>query len=310
MKRPLILTLAGIGFLLSGVVPFGIAPRHSAPLSGIRLLDQRQLDWDRIGGHSFHEISDLAYDPAAHTLWMLSDKGRLFRFEARFDQQIHLKPLGAVNLTDARGKRLPKALRDSEGLCLDGDGRLSVSFEGRPRVARLSPGGVVSRPVPLPKPLRSLKHYRGSNQGLESLAWHPQYGFLTVKERPPKGHPKTDQTLYALDGHRWRFRSEDLPDNGVTAVEVMEDGHLLVLERSFDKKNLRIVITLKKLFLDTPSPGETRTRILARLSTDDGWILDNFEGLARVAPRRYVMISDDGNHPLEKTLLLYFEVKD
>jgi len=304
-----LLLLGGV-LILAGIVPFDLHPFSPVVTPGIRLLDQRQLVYDRIDGVPFYEISDLTWLPGSRSLYLLSDRGLLYRFEATFDNHMHLKPMTAWRLRDRHGKRLPKHLRDSEGLCHDAKGRLIASFEGRPRIAELTPDGKVRRTYPLPKALATLNRYHDNNKGLEAVAWHPIYGILTAKERPRKNKHRLRQRIYSLGGKRWDFRAEDLPDNGLTAMEVMEDGNLLVLERSFDKKNFRITITLKKVYLDRQKNGLCTTRILAQLRSDEGWILDNFEGLARVAPHRYIMISDDGNNPFERTLLIYFETKD
>jgi len=309
--RLLLHIFIGGGILLGGILPFDIRPvTPPEGSSRIRILDQRQLVFDTISTVVFREISDLTYYPDEHTLYLLSDKGALYRFDATFDQQIHLQPRAAWYLHDRHGKRLPKHTRDSEGLCHDDHGRLIASFEGKPRIAELSKEGTLLHTYPLPKALASLRHFHSRNKGMEAVAYHPKYGIITAKERPRKNKHRLRQRIYSLGGKRWDFRAEDLPDNGLTAMEVMEDGNVLVLERSFDKKNFRITITLKKVYLDRQKNGFCTTRILAQLRSDEGWILDNFEGLARVAPHRYVMISDDGNNPLEKTLLIYFEVRD
>jgi len=294
--------------LLGQVRTYTMNARTHTALPGLKILDEKYLDFDTIDGVSFHEISDLTYRPQRQMLYLLSDKGALFTFRARFDTQATLSPLHGYRLTSPSGKRLPKRRRDSEGLTHDANGTLYVSFERTPRVAIVSTTGQVGTSLPLPKHLRSPRQYRKPNQQLEALAWHPKYGWIVAKERPPRGTKKIDQALYALSGRTWHFHAEDLPHNAVTAIEVMDDGNILVLERSFDKKNLRITITLKKVYLDTIRHGQCRTEILASLRTDDGWLLDNFEGLARVAPHRYVMVSDDGHKFYEKTLLIYFEV--
>ena len=308
MSRFLFLALLASTALLGQVRSYTMALRSHAALPGVKILDEKHLDFDTIDGVSFHEISDLTYLPKNNTLYLLSDKGALFSFRARFDRQAILSPLHGQWLTDPNGKRLTKRYRDSEGLTHDPAGKLYASFEHVPRITPLSPRGEAGVPLRMPKTLRKPDAYRSSNKQLEALARHPKYGFITAKERPPKGTGKTDQALYSLKGRTWHFRAEDLPHNGITALEVMDDGNILVLERSFDKKNLRITITLKKVYLDTIRDGQCRTEILASLRSDDGWILDNFEGLARVAPHRYVMVSDDGNKFYEKTLLIYFEI--
>ncbi len=308
MSRLLLLVLLASTALLGQVRSYTMALRCHAALPGIKILDEKHLDFDTIDGVSFHEISDLTYRPEHNTLYLLSDKGALFTFRARFDRQAILSPLHGYRLTDSMGKRLKKRQRDSEGLTHDVNGTLYVSFEQVPRVAVVSTAGQVTQSLPLPKTLRSLRQYRKPNQQLESIAWHPKYGWMVAKEYPLRGTKKTHQALYSLSGRIWHFQTEKLPHNAITAIEVMDDGNILVLERSFDKKNLRIIITLKKVYLDTIRGGQCRTEVLASLRTDDGWILDNFEGLARVAPHRYVMVSDDGHKFYEKTLLIYFEV--
>ena len=52
-----------------------------------------------------------------------------------------------------------------------------------------------------------------------------------------------------------------------------------------------------------------KTKVLAKFNSSEGWLLDNFEGLARVGKNRYVMISDDNDNFFQQTLLMYFEVK-
>ncbi len=62
-------------------------------------------------------------------------------------------------------------------------------------------------------------------------------------------------------------------------------------------------VNLKKCTLNICS-----SKILAKLETEKGWNIDNFEGLAKVDKNRYLMISDDNGSPLQKTLLVLFEV--
>jgi hypothetical protein len=88
----------------------------------------------------------------------------------------------------------------------------------------------------------------------------------------------------------------------------MDDGNILVLERSYTGLTNPLVITLKKVFIKNCQNRMCKTKILAKLSSHEGWEVDNFEGLAKVGDHRYVMVSDDGNNFFQKTLLVYFEV--
>jgi hypothetical protein len=310
MFRSLVwLVCAGV-LLHARIVPFRITPDSNTTLEHIVLLDQKQLDIARLGGLTFSELSDAAYDPDSRTLWLISDRGRLFAFRARFGtQSMELIPLTGYNLRTPKGHRLKPSRRDSEGLARDGKGRLWVSFEHKPRIARIDTHGRIVRTRTLPKPLRALSKYRSKNKGIEALAWHPTYGLIAALEYPPEGTPLTEQTLYALSGKQWHFQAEQIPGSAVTAVEIMDDGNMLVLERALDIQHFALTITLKKVYLDTCTHGRCRTEVLAQMSTADGWNVDNFEGLARVAPHRYVMVSDDNNNPFQKTLLVYFEVR-
>ncbi|WP_296824500.1 esterase-like activity of phytase family protein, partial [Sulfurovum sp.] len=99
---------------------------------GIKILDQKQLSFDQIKGVKFAELSDIAYRTKTKTLYMVGDKGALFAFRAVFGRKIDtLVPLRATKLKNKKGKRFKKWKRDSEGLTLDGRGRLFISFEGK-----------------------------------------------------------------------------------------------------------------------------------------------------------------------------------
>ena len=47
---------------------------------------------------------------------------------------------------------------------------------------------------------------------------------------------------------------------------------------------------------------------MAVFDTSQGWLLDNFEGLARHREQRFFMVSDDNRSALQSTLLVYFEL--
>jgi hypothetical protein len=302
--------LWGIGLLQAEVLPFRMEPDRNATLPHITLLDQKLLAFDRIGGVTFAELSDAVYAPRSQTLWLISDRGRLFEFRARFEADaMHLSPIAGYRLRTDRGRPLKRSKRDSEGLTQDDKGRLWVSFERKPRIAQVAADGRIVRSIPLPKVLRDVKNHRSRNKGMEALAWHPKYGLITALEYPPRGTPEHHQTLYALSGKQWHFQAENIRGTAVSAIEIMDDGNILVLERAFDKQRFTLIITLKKVYLDAVHKGWCRTKILGQMSTDNGWALDNFEGLARVAPHRYVMISDDNGNFFQKTLLVYFEIK-
>jgi hypothetical protein len=304
------------GELFAGVRSVEIRPthmQHDAP--GIRILDQKELNFVMVDKEKFSEISDLAYLPQKEKLFMISDEGVLFVFRAKFGEKIEmLSPLDAAKLTKKGGRAFKKWRRDSEGLTLDGNGRLLVSFEGKAKIGWFHKNskkiGQRIKKYTIPAVLRHTKNYRSKNKSLEVLAWHPKYGVLTVAEWPIKRDHKKRQTVYALNGKRWHFKAESEARSAVSAIEVMDDGNLLVLERSYTGLLNPFVITLKKVYLDRCKKGWCQTKVLAKMDSHKGWDVDNFEGLARVGRDRYVMVSDDNDNFFQRTLLIYFEVRE
>jgi hypothetical protein len=246
---------------------------------------------------------------------MVGDKGSLFAFHIRLTKKIEkLIPYRAAKLKKRNGKQLKKWKRDAEGLVLDGRGRLYVSFEGEPKVRwfhKNSPKfGSAIKKYKLPRVLRKKEYYRSKNKALEALAWHSKYGLLTAAEWPLKKDDKKRQTIYALNGKQWHFKAEPEAKSAVVAMEVMDDGNVLVLERSYTGLLNPFVITLKKVYLKHVKNGWCQTKVLAKMSSHQGWSIDNFEGLTKVGNHRYLMISDDNENFFQQTLLIYFEVEE
>ena len=316
MKNILLGWLAAMLFLSAGVSDVNIVPpSFDFSKTPVRFLGQKVLNYTQIDGVKFSEISDLAYDASGHRLYMISDEGVLFVFKARFGQKVEVfEPIKAVELRKKGGKAFKKWRRDSEGMTLDGRKRLLISFEGKPKIGWFHKNsdkiGQRIKKYTLPKILRSPKQYRSKNKSLEALAWHPRYGVLTVAEWPLKRDDKKRQTVYALNGREWHFKAEPEPRSAVSAIEVMDDGNLLVIERSFTSLLDPFVATLKKVYLNRCKKGWCPSRVLLKMDSHKGWDVDNFEGLARVGKHRYVMVSDDNDNFFQKTLLIYFEVKE
>ena len=308
MIRSLLL-LACFSALGAEVYPVDITPSDvNRSFNKIKILDQRALIIPEISGIRFSEASDLAYDKKKKHLYMVGDKGVLYRFEASFSDTIEiLSPLDAHVLTKEKGKRFKKKV-DSEGLAFDTKGHLLISFERKPKIGTFDLKGQRLTRHTLPNPLSHRKHYRSSNKMLESVAWHPRYGILTAAELPLKKKRRGIQTIYSLKGKQWHFLAEPEKKSAITAIEVMDDGNLLILERAYTKLTEPRYTTLKKLYLNRCKKGLCHTKVLAKMNSALGWKIDNFEGLTRVAPHRYLMISDDNANFFQRTLLIYFEV--
>ena len=305
-----------LGLIQANISSINITPvLKENHFMGIKILDQKQLSFQHIDGIKFSEISDLAYHQKSKKLYLVSDEGKLFTFNARFTEKIEeLQSITAAELRKKNGKRFKKWRRDSEGMTLDGKGRLLISFEEKAKIGWFHKNsnkyGHMIRKYKLPQKLRESKNYRSKNKSLEALAWHPKYGILTATEWPLKKKNKKRQTIYALSGKEWHFKAEPEAKSAISAIEVMDDGNLLVLERSFTGLMNPFVVTLKKVYIRNCKKKMCKTKVLAKMNSHKGWNVDNFEGLAKVGKYRYVMISDDNDNFFQKTLLIYFEVLD
>ena len=301
--------------LYSKILDIDITPSFSKnPFGKIKILDSKEIYLSSIDGVDFSEISDLAYDKSKELLYMISDEGKLYIFNAKFDDKISkLKAKKATPLFKKNGKKFRSYRRDSEGMTLDGKGRLIISFEGTPKIAWFHKNSKkLAREIKkykLPTYLRDSSNYRTRNKELEALAWHKKYALLTVAEWPLKRDDKKLQTIYSLSGKKWHFKAEGEARSAVSAIEVMSDGNILVLERSFVSLFDPFIVTLKKVYLNRcDKKGFCKSETLLKMNSHRGWSVDNFEGLCRVGRDRYVMISDDNGNFFQKTIIVYFEV--
>ena len=144
----------------------------------------------------------------------------------------------------------------------------------------------------------------------EGVAYHPKYGILTAAEFPIKKQKQTEQTIYSLDGKEWHFKAEKHTNSAITALEVMDDNNILVLERAYSGISNPFVVTLKKVFIENcDKKMNCKSEVLASFNSFDGWGINNFEGLAKVGENRFIMVSDNHNKPILDTILIYFEVQ-
>ncbi len=297
---------ASILLILSGCTLTNLAAKGNQN-HHITILDQKTLIYPKRQNIPFSELSDLAYNPKNHTLYMIGDKGYLYQFHAKFNQKIEqLNYLKAFHIKE-RNNQIKHP--DSEGLTLDKNHNLIISFEGYPRISKLSKKGKILRNYQLPQRLQKKRSYKNSNSIFEAVAYHPRYGILTAAEHPINKTPNSHQTIYALNGKVWHFRMQPYPNSAITAMEVMDDGNLLIIERAYNGLSKPFVVCLTKLYLNRcNTKHECQTQNIATFNSAKGWGYNNFEGLTKVGKNRYVMISDNNNRSILPTTLLYFKV--
>ncbi|HHH19759.1 MAG TPA: esterase-like activity of phytase family protein [Campylobacterales bacterium] len=304
MKPIVILTL--LYLTLTGCTATHLAAKDTAK-SKINVLDRMTLSYPLKNGIPFGGISDLAYNPKSGDLYMIGDRGYLYHFKAELQESIQkLDYRNAYRLTNRHGKVVRM---DSEGLDHNQKNELIISFERRSQISKITPQGKLYLNYSLPKKLQNRSVFKTSNSMFEGLTYHPQHGILTAAEYPINGQKNTHQTIYGLKGQTWHFNAEAYPNSAVTALEVMEDNNLLVLERAYNGLTQPLYITLKKLYLDRcNAQQQCASEVLITFDSFQGWSMGNFEGLTQVAPNRYLMVSDNNEHPMIATSLVYFEV--
>lgn len=291
-------------FLQAKITNYDIKPSSlkSSYYMQIKILDVKELDFDDMDEIKITELSALAYKN--DTLYALSDRGYLYHFDLKLKHN-KIKSLilkKAIKLKRKNKKNLRKKDSDSEGLVFLDD-NLLISFEVNPRVELFSTTGIKIKNKKIKKILLNKKNYQSVNKALESVAYNKKYGIITAPEAPLKIEKKQFHTLYGKD-KTYKFKA----DGKITALEFIDDDTIMVLERNFMKRYLRVVVTLSKVYLDRCKKRVCKSEVLAKFDSYDGWSIDNFEGLTKVGENRYLMISDDNNNIFQKTLLVLFEI--
>lgn len=264
------------------------------------------------------EFSDLAWDEDEQLLYVVSDEGLLYHLnvDTTANKLKTVDIVFAAQLKNKRGIPLKGKFSDAEGLSLEngnngkrGDSKLIISFENKPRIVRYATNGDFIKKIETTKKLRKRKYFRHNNKALESVTLHPKYGILTAAERPLKEKPLTQQTVYSNTGKEWNFAASKIKNSSITALEVLANGDILILERAYNGLLSPVVISLRQLKIQQCKPPKLcETSLIAKFDSSDGWILDNFEGLTHLRDNQYLMVSDNNNSPLQKTLLVLFEV--
>lgn len=256
------------------------------------------------------ELSGLAWDQDEGLLHTLSDNGYLFSFKPIFkDTVLHdLILIRGLALHDTQGKRLSGLHADSEGLTLVdasnqilGDTEYIVSFELYPRVVQYNQQGFIEQQIAIPEQLRDTQNYRGRNKALESITLSDQYGLIIGVENALKNEDRTQLFLYTLDGKIRSFPAY-FSNSGLTGLTTTADHGLIAIERDYDVlQGFRIA--LHRLDIEG---DQIRAQVIAEIPPMKELRNENFEGITSYKDGLYFMVSDDNNHLLQRTLLLYF----
>ena len=305
MLKFILLTIIIFTQLQAQLLKYDIKPSwlKSNSYKNIKILDSMELDFKDFNAIEVNELSALAYKK--NKLFAISNRGYLYHFNIQIQKNkvINLKLEKAVKLKKKNNKKLKKKHRDAEGMVLV-DNKLYISFERKPRVDIFSLNGKRITRYKLDDKLENIFNYQSKNKALEAIAYNKKYGIIVGAEKPLKNEDSKYHVLYAKN-NTWRFEA----DASLTAMEFIDENELLTLERSFNSFSRQRIIILKKVTLTKEKNTISKSKILARLDSYDGWHLDNFEGLTKVGKKKFLMISDDNRGFFQKTLLVLFEIK-
>ena len=282
--RPVGLGLPG-GAMLTGEVRFA---------GGVQLV----LEDDS----PLHSLSDLKLIDDDDFV-SVTDAGDLVRGRLRLDRAGRLTGVDSLRwrrLTLPDGTPIvDKADGDAEGLFLDADGALAVSFERRHRLWSYGPpGAIAARPTPMASPEVDFP----LNDGMEGISAAPG-GWRVAGESggvwdcaargcqvvtAPPAEPVADS--------EYRITGMDRDPGG--------DG-FWVVERRF-RPPVDVRARIRRMAADG-----TLGPVLVELSLPS--TVDNFEGIAAVRRGdgvRLYILSDDNNNAAQRTLLLAFDARD
>ncbi len=293
---------AGVGTSRTDPEPLGDRPvrmeARPTPLGPVGADVASGVTWAgglTLRGSAFHGLSDLKV--AGNRVVAVSDFGHRIGFTLRLDDRGRLSgAFDAVSrpLIDPDGVALnPKPRADAEGLVLLDDGQILVAFERDHRIWSYGRGGG-ARPTVVPSPAADFP----DNQGMEGLAAAGPDGWLVLGE---SGGGWTCDASGCLALPRYPPPADD--GFRVTGADRDPAGGWFVVERSFAPP-LDMRARVRRM-----APDGSFGPVLITLRPPAS--VDNFEGIAAVGAAtgtRLYLLSDDNDNPLQRTLLLAFDV--
>ena len=333
--RPLLRSLLGFGLLVAAAcaavppaAPVGAQSlaleirAHALPLKldepGLKRVGK--LTWRggismTANSRNFGGWSDLHVSPDGRMLSSISDEGSWFTATVDYDADRNLAGLSHAQIGPLRGldgrPLRNKVDSDAEGMARLPDGAWIVSFERPPRLGRYPTLAGVPMPINLPSGFER----QPENGGVETLTALADGTLIALSEE----YSVTPGELVGWTGRPGRdaryvwqaFRYPKIPDFNPTSIAPLPGGGFVLLERAFDiARGVRIRVM--QADASDFQPGTlARPREVARLASP--LAVDNLEGIAATrGPRGETLlwlISDDNFNPLQRNLLLLFELE-
>jgi hypothetical protein len=265
---------------------------------------------------SFGGWSDLTISPDNRTLTSISDNGAWFSATVERDAGGNLTGLSGATigpLHDLDGRPLAnKEWADAEGMAAMADGSWLVSFERHHRIWRYPTLDGTPTAINLPPGFER----QPNNGGVETLTVLAGGRIVAISEEyalRPNMAVGWIGTPIASSGGRYLwdvFEYRKIPAFNPTAIRALPDGSFVVLERAFDFLHGVRIRVMRFPASMLKADGVIEAEELARLASP--YAVDNLEGVAATTGEHgetlLWMIADDNFNPLQRNLLLLFEL--
>ncbi len=250
----------------------------------------------------FGGFSALSLDAKGQNALVLNDRGQIASAQVQRNAKGIIDAVVVTQrdaLRNQRGAVIKGDAHDSEGLAVDADGTIYVSFEQDPRVARYS------APDAKAAVLKRMSAFQDmpENKGLEALAIDHRGHLYTLPENTlnAAGHIP----VWKWNGRKWREISA-LERRGwfmPVGADIGPDGRFYLLERAF--MLFGFSTRLRRWDLDETGLHGEATLLKTGIGTHD-----NLEGLSIWRDDhnrlRATMISDDNFMSLQRTELVEY----
>jgi hypothetical protein len=264
---------------------------------------------------NFGGWSDLHVSSDGKSLSSISDEGSWLTATIDYDANGNLSGLSNGRIGSLRGldgKPLAsKAMSDAEGMAQLPDGSWLVSFERHHRFWRYPT--LDGTPTPIDGPADLGK--QPNNGGVEAVTALSDGRIIAISEeyevkpgvlRGWIGEPA------AGGRYNWQtFEYTKTPDFNPTAIRLLPDGSYVLLERAFDPARGVRIRVMQFAAAEVRPGGAVHAQQLARLASP--YAVDNLEGLSvgkgAHGETLLWLISDDNFNPLQRNILLMFELE-
>ena len=306
-------TPAGAGAIVVEATPIPLHP-GDAKVTQAGTLRFRGALWLKSSDRHFGGFSALGLSADGTRMVAISDEGRRLAANLVYDKSGDLKGLTATELdtlSDLDGRPLSQKVdADAETMSPGVDGEIIVAFERNHRLWRYLPGEVVPRPLKSPHELAALP----ANNGIEALTLLADGRLLAISEG---GGKNTTAIGWVSDTEGWSVLTYALRDGfRATGAATLPNGDVLVLERRYTLRS-GVAARVRRVAANAIEPGAAlEGALVAELRPPVN--VDNMEGIEAIRPtaganagRTLVfLISDDNFNPLQRTLLMMFELTD